>query len=141
MARKTAIIVFLACLGVPLDAWPQAELVEIACPSCGYRQRFIQGSRPSDMGRNIEYLIVVCERSNTIRSVRVPLDPSAPVNSQTLVARQTGTGTSKMLGIELPKFIIPGNTCPLYPVTAYLDANICPVDGNPGVRYAIVGQF
>ena len=57
------------------------------------------------------------------------------------MARPFGTAKSKVLGIELPKFLIPGNTCALFPVTAYLEANVCPVDGRGGVLAALVDHF
>jgi len=139
MAYRSAAIFFLMLVAVPGEAFSQAEIVEVYCPSCGYRERFVQGADASDQARNVQHVIVVCERSRMIRNVKVPLDPQTPVEGEPLLARRYGTGTSKLLGVRLPKFLVPGNTCPLYPVTAYLDANICPIDGQPGVRYGIVG--
>jgi len=46
-----------------------------------------------------------------------------------------------LLGMELPKFLVPGNTCPLYPITAYLDRNICPVDGRAGLEFKVIEYF
>jgi hypothetical protein len=89
----------------------------------------------------VQQVIVVCERSRDIRTIRLAIDPKLPVDGEPLLARQYGTGTSKFLGLELPKFMVPGNTCPLFPITAYLEANICPIDGRPGIQYGIVGQY
>ena len=123
------------------DTFAQAEIVEIYCPSCGFRERFVQGSTQADYARNIQRAIVVCERTPEIKNVVIALDPDRPVRGEPLVARQYGTGTSKMLGLVLPKFLVPGSTCPLFPVTAYLDANLCPVCGMAGIQYGIVGQY
>ena len=122
-------------------AWSQGQVVELTCPSCRYVQRFVQGSTPEEKTRNVQSIILVCERENQIRNERIPIDPKAPAKGGPLLAKQYGTGVSKILGIELPKFLIPGTTCPLYPVTAYLNANICPIDGSHGFYSAIVGQF
>ncbi|MGC8660761.1 MAG: hypothetical protein ACP5U1_16990, partial [Desulfomonilaceae bacterium] len=76
-----------------------------------------------------------------IRNIKVPIDPRLPTPEEPLVARRYGNGRSELLGVELPRFLIPGNTCPLFPVTAYLDANICPIDGRPGFRMSVVGEY
>lgn len=140
--KKSVLILFLAgVMFAPAVGLADAEIVEVSCPSCGYLERFAQGSTPADRARNIQRVIVVCERNRTIRSILLPLDPNLPVEGEPLVARQDGAGRSKLLNLELPKFLIPGNTCPLFPITAYLESNICPVDGQAGVRYGIVGQY
>lgn len=125
----------------PAAVLAQVEVIEIFCPSCGFRERFHQGAAPNDVARNVQQVIVVCERTRLVRTVKVPINPDAPTNGDGLLARQYGTGTSKILGIQLPKFLLPGNTCPLFPVAAYLEANLCPVDGRPGVQYAVVQPY
>lgn len=141
MAARVFLIIISALLFAPFPAWPQAELIELFCPDCGFRQRFVQGSTPADEARNVQQVIVVCERSGEVRSVKVPLDPRLPVQGEPLVARPFGTARSKVLGIDLPKFLIPGNTCALFPVTAYLEANVCPVDGRGRVLAALVDHY
>ncbi len=141
MLTRTAILSFLLLILGFVPAWPQGQVVELSCPSCGYVQRFVQGTTPEQQSRNVQSVILVCERSNEIRNERVPLDPSLPVAGEPLGAKQHGTGVSKLLGIDLPKFLVPGNTCALFPVTAYLEANVCPIDGSPGFYSAIVGHF
>jgi hypothetical protein len=135
---KALVALCALCATLPSPAWPNAELIEVACASCAYRNRFIQGSSPQDRADNIQWIIVVCERAGEIRSVRAPLDPKRPVRGEALPAKPNGTGVSKLLGMELPKFILPGNTCPLFPLAPYLESNVCPVDGRPGVQAALV---
>jgi len=125
----------------PVVVHAQMEIIEVYCPSCGFRERFQQGASSGDIARNIQHVIVVCERSREVRTVKVPINPDAPANGDGLLARQYGTGTSKLLGIQLPKFLLPGTTCPLFPVAAYLEANLCPLDGRPGVQYGVVQQY
>lgn len=140
MRRLFFLLLCAAVFWVPDYAEAAVEVVEIYCPSCGYRQQFLQGSGPQDEQRNLQHVIVVCERSNEIRSIRVPLMPDREVHNEPLVGRQYGTGKSKLLGgLELPKFLVPGNTCAFFPITAYLEAGICPVNGGPGIQAAIVG--
>lgn len=141
MNRSIICIGLIALLLIPVPALPQGEVVEIYCSGSGFRQRYLQGASAADYGRNVQSIIVVCERNRQIRSIRIPIDPNVPVHNEPLLARQYGTGLSKLLGIELPKFLVPGNTCPLFPLTAYLEANICPIDGSPGIQYAIVDYF
>lgn len=135
----------LICLTIlfslPSAALCEGEILEFSCPSCGYRQRFVQGSDEQDRAKNVQHVIVVCERSRSIRNITIPLDPNQPVKNAPLLARQYGTGRSELLGSTLPKFLVPGNTCPLFPITAYLDKNICPVDGQPGIQIAVVGAY
>lgn len=141
MREKTIYLLVLMILTLPATALAQAEIIEVFCPTCGFRKRFIQGADTLDQAKNLQHLIVVCERAGLIRNITIPLDPNAPVGREPLLARHQGTGTSRLLGIELPKFLVPGNTCPLFPLAAYLEANICPVDGQPGIEYAVVGQY
>jgi hypothetical protein len=101
----------------------------------------VQGFNADDERRNVQSIIVVCERTREIRSIRIPIDPAAPVQGEPLVARQYGTGRSDLLGLRLPRFLVPGNTCPLFPITAYLEHNVCPLDGRPGIQYAVVVYF
>jgi hypothetical protein len=128
-------------LMAPAAVFAQVEVIEIFCPSCGFRERFHQGAGPNDVARNVQHVIVVCERSREVRTVKVPINPDAPTNGEGLLARQYGAGASKILGIQLPKFLLPGNTCPLFPVAAYLEANLCPIDGRPGVQYGVVQPY
>jgi RNase P subunit RPR2 len=128
-------------LFAPVTAWPEGEVLEFACRSCGYRERFVQGSSESDQARNVQQVIVVCERTGEIRNIAIPLDPQQPVHGEPLLARQYGTGRSELLGVKLPRFLVPGNTCPLFPITAYLERNICPIDGKPGIEYSVVGYY
>lgn len=139
--RKAFIFTLLAFISVPTTAFSDGEILEFRCPSCGLRQRFAQGADENDMARNVQTIIVVCERSREIRTIRIPLDPAEPVRGEPLLARQYGTGRSQLLGIRLPRFLVPGNTCPLFPVTAYIERNICPVNGQPGIDYSVVGYF
>jgi hypothetical protein len=144
LARAAAwrLIVCVAAVGLlPSLAFSQAEVLEFQCQSCGYRQRFLQGCEPGDAERNIQHVIVVCERAGQIRSITVPLDPKLPVKDAPLLSRQFGFGQSEMLGVKLPRFLVPGNTCPLFPVSAYLERNICPIDGSPGMSVAVVVQY
>ncbi len=138
---KIVLIISAILLSIPSAASCEGEILEFSCPSCGYRQRFVQGSDEQDRAKNVQHVIVVCERSHSIRNIAIPLDPDRPVKSVPLLARQYGTGRSELLGSTLPKFLVPGNTCPLYPITAYLDRNICPVDGQPGIQIAVVGAY
>jgi RNase P subunit RPR2 len=139
MDGRTILLILMILVGLPVNAFSQAAVIEVSCPSCGFSERFVQGARASERARNVQHVIVVCERTGQIRSIKVPIDPRLPVEGEPLVARQVGTGMSKLLDAELPKFIIPGNTCPLFPLAAYLEANVCPIDGSPGVRYGLVG--
>lgn len=139
--RKPALFLLSAFISVPSAALGDGEILEFRCPSSGLRQRLAQGADERDIAGNVQTIIVVCERSREIRSIRIPLDPTQPVKGEPLLARQYGTGKSEMLGIRLPRFLVPGNTCPLFPVTAYLERNICPMDGRPGIDYSVVGYF
>ncbi len=139
--QKALLLTLLAFITVPTTAFSDGEILEFRCPSCGLRQRFAQGADANDIARNVQTIIVVCERSHEIRTIRIPLDPAEPVKGEPLLARQYGTGRSDLLGIRLPRFLVPGNTCPLFPVTAYLEQNICPVNGQPGIDYSVVGYF
>jgi hypothetical protein len=123
-----------------VEGWCQAEMLEVFCQSCGYRARFLQGADPADAAKNVQHIIVVCERTREIRNIRIPLNPEAPVHGVPLVARQYGTGTSDLLRVKLPKFLLPGNTCPLFPLASYIEWNVCPVDGRPGIAIASVGR-
>jgi hypothetical protein len=139
MSIRAIPFLLIALLSVPASGLAQSDIIELSCPSCSYRERFIQGFDAVDQARNIQHIIVVCERSGRIRSIKIPLDPKVPVEEEPLVARQYGLGMSKLLGVKLPKFLVPGNTCPLFPITAYLEANICPIDGRPGIQYGLIG--
>ncbi|GEM_PF-564326 len=124
---KTRIFFLLAVfLTASSEVVAQAEVIELTCPSCGYRQRFIQGADTLDETRNVQRIIVVCERSAEIRNITIPLDPRAPVQQEPLLARQHGTGTSRLLGVELPKFLVPAHL-PLFSRHRYLEANVCPM--------------
>ncbi|MBI5569048.1 MAG: hypothetical protein HY914_03800 [Desulfomonile tiedjei] len=141
-AAAWRIILCVAAVALlPSAAFPQAEVLEFQCQSCGYRQRFLQGCEPGDVERNIQHVIVVCERANQIRTITVPLDPKLPVKDERLLARQYGFGQSELLGLKLPRFLVPGNTCPLFPISAYLERNVCPIDGSPGMSVAVVMQY
>jgi hypothetical protein len=89
----------------------------------------------------VQNIIVVCERAKQVRNIVIPLEPDQPVGEVPLLARQYGTGSSDLLGIKLPRFLVPGNTCPLLPISAYLEHGVCPIHGGEGLRYAIVGQY
>jgi hypothetical protein len=143
MMRKQLNRVFVLVLAIlmiaPGVSLAQTELLELYCPSCGYRERFMQGSDPWEEQRNVQNIVVVCERSGQIRNIKIPLDPRSPVHGEPLLARQYGMGRSELLGERLPRFLVPGNTCPLFPITAYLERNICPIDGGIGIQVAVVG--
>jgi hypothetical protein len=144
MMRKQSNRIFTLVLAIlmiaPGVSLAQMDLLELYCPSCGYRERFMQGSDELEEQRNVQHIIVVCERSGQIRNIKIPLDPKSPVHGEPLLARQYGTGRSELLGERLPRFLVPGNTCPLFPVTAYLERNICPIDGSVGIQVAVVGR-
>ena len=144
MVRKQSkgiCILVLAILIIPPGiSLAQMDLLELYCPSCGYRERFMQGADAWEEQRNIQHIIVVCERAGQIRNIKIPLDPRSPVHGEPLLARQHGMGRSELLGEKLPRFLVPGNTCPLFPVTAYLERNICPIDGSPGIQVAVIGR-
>jgi hypothetical protein len=134
------LMILLAILTIsPGISVAQVDMLELYCPSCGYRERFMQGADPLEQQRNIQHIIVVCERTGQIRNVKIPVDPGIPVYGEPLLARQYGTGRSELLGEKLPRFLVPGNTCPLFPVAAYLERNICPVDGSIGIQVALIG--
>ncbi len=135
------LLISAAVLCAPSQGAAEGEILEFFCQSCGYRERFAQGFDQADEARNIQRIIVVCERNKQIRSIKIPLDPKLPVNGEPLLARQYGTGYSDMLGMTMPKFLVPGNTCPLFPITGYLERNICPVDGREGLAYTVVEYF
>ncbi len=141
MNFQIALMAALTLTLFPTPALSDGEVLELACPSCGYRQHLVQGFNADDERRNVQSIIVVCERTREIRSIRIPIDPAAPVQGEPLVARQYGTGRSDLLGLRLPRFLVPGNTCPLFPITAYLEHNVCPLDGRPGIQYAVVVYF
>ena len=119
----------------------EVAVIDFACASCGHKERLIQGSDAVDQAHNVQSIIVVCERNHKIRNIKIPIDPGLPTPEEPLVARRYGNGRSELLGVELPRFLIPGNTCPLFPITAYLDANICPIDGSPGFMMSVVGEY
>ena len=133
-------VILVLLLVLPSLAYCQMEILEFHCPSSGYRERFVQGADPRDQERNVQQIIVVCERSGQIRSVKIPLDEKLPVHGEPLLARKMGTARSELLGEKLPHFLVPGNTCPLFPITAYLQRNICPLDGSPGIQVVLVGR-
>lgn len=135
------LVISAALLCIPSQGAAEGEILEFFCQSCGYRERFAQGADQADEARNLQHIIVVCERTKQIRSIKIPLNPKLPVNGEPLLAGQYGTGYSELLGMTLPKFLVPGNTCPLYPITAYLEQNICPVDGRPGMEFKVVEYF
>jgi len=134
-------VIFTLVSLAPCFVHAQAEIIEFYCPSCGFRERFVQGAAAEDRAKNVQSIIVVCERSQQVRNVKIPLDPKLPVRDEPLVAHQNGTGYSEILGIRLPRFLVPGNTCPLFPIAAYVDRNICPIDGRPGIDLRAVGQY
>jgi hypothetical protein len=124
------------------DVRSEGEVLEFSCPSCGYREQFVQGFNATDEARNIQRIIVVCERNHQIRSIAIALNESEPVKDEPLLAKQYGMGKSELLGgIKLPRFLVPGNTCPLFPITAYLQRNICPIDGREGLHYKVMGRY
>lgn len=125
----------------PTFTLAELTILELSCPSCGYRDRFAQGADDVDQSHNVQNIIVVCERNRQIRNVKIPLDPGSETPGEPLIARRSGNGRSDILGIELPRFLIPGNTCPLFPVAAYLEANICPIDGSAGFNFTVIGQY
>jgi len=143
LTRLAPILVpaLMAICTVPSLALSQVAILEFVCPTCGYRQQFIQGSRPEDRASNVQHIIVVCERAKQIRNIAIPLDAEKPAEGEALIARQYGQGRSELLGIRLPRFLVPGNTCPLFPISAYLERNICPVHGSEGLRFSVVGQY
>jgi hypothetical protein len=142
--KASKAILLLAAVLVLLantPALPEGEILEIFCRSCGFRERFVQGSDAEEEGRNVQNIIVVCERNSQIRNIKIPLDPNKPVVGEPLAAKQYGEGKSDLLEIKLPRFLVPGNTCPLFPVSPYLERNICPIDGRPGLEFTLVGRF
>ncbi len=143
-AKSSRAILLLAAalvLSTSTRALPQGEILEFHCRSCGYTERFVQGSNADEESRNVQNIIVVCERTHQIRNVKIAVNPNEPVKGEPLLARQFGEGKSDLLDVKLPMFLVPGNTCPLFPVTAYLERNICPVDGGVGLDFSVVGRF
>ncbi len=137
--RLIVLFLFFPAILLPSTAaWGQVQVVEVFCRSCGYRGRFIQGADQKDAASNVQNIIVVCERTREIRNIRIPINPDAPTKGNPLIARQYGLGKSELLGIRLPKFLVPGTTCPLFPLASYLEWNICPIDGGPGITVAPV---
>ena len=135
------IVVVLAALWVaPALVLAEGEIIEFFCPSCDFRERFVQGFTEEERSRNVQHIIVVCERNGQIRNIKIALNPDLPVKHEPLVALPAGTGRSELLDMTLPRFLVPGNTCPLYPITAYLERNVCPVDGRPGIEFTVVGR-
>jgi hypothetical protein len=134
-----ATVLLLTAYSAP--AFPDGEILEFMCSTCGYRQQFAQGFDQEDERRNVQSIVVVCERTHEIRTIKVALNPNAPVSGEPLLARQFGTGRSELLGMRLPRFLVPGNTCPLFPITAYLQHGICPIDGRFGFHFTVVGYF
>jgi hypothetical protein len=136
---------FLLVIGTlcaaPVAAISEGEIIEFYCRSCEFRERFVQGFNEADRARNIQNIIVVCERNGQIRNVKIALNPDLPVTNEPLLARQAGMGKSELLGMTLPRFLVPGNTCALFPITAYLEHDVCPVDGRPGIEYLVVGRY
>ncbi len=135
------LVAIVALCGAPALVFSDGEIIEFFCPSCDFKERFVQGFNEADRARNVQHIIVVCERNGQIRSVKIALNPDLPVKHEPLVARPAGTGRSELLGMTLPRFLVPGNTCPLYPITAYLERNVCPVDGRPGITFTVVGRY
>jgi hypothetical protein len=140
---SNAILLLAAIMVVSVytPASAEGELLEVFCRSCGFRERFVQGSDAQEEARNIQNIIVVCERASQIRNIKIPLNPNQPVTGEPLLAKQYGEGKSDLLDARLPRFLVPGNTCPLFPVAAYLERNICPLDGRPGLEFTLVGRF
>jgi RNase P subunit RPR2 len=134
-------VLLATLLLIPATGRCQGEVLEFVCRSCGYRERLVQGANAADRARNVQHVIVVCERTGEIRDISIPIDPHRPVRGEPLLGRRLGTGRSELLGEWLPKYIVPGNTCPLFPITAYLERNICPIDGRPGIQYSVVGYY
>ncbi len=139
-SNRFFLLVLVILMIAPAVSLAQVDLLELYCPSCGYRERFVQGSDQWEEQRNIQNIIVVCERTGQIRTIKIPIDPKSPVHGEPLPARQYGMGRSALLGERLPRFLVPGNTCPLFPITAYLERNICPLDGSFGLQVSVVGH-
>lgn len=135
------LITILSIFALEAIAQSRGEYIEIVCRASGYRARFPQGSTAEEEMANVQNIIVVCERNNQIRSIKIPLNKDNPVQGEPLLAKQFGYGKSDLLGISLPRFLVPGNTCPLFPISAYLEHNICPIDGTEGIDATIIGHF
>jgi len=86
MMRKRSNRVFALVLAIlmiaPAVSLAQMDLLELYCPSCGYRERFMQGSDQWEEQRNVQNIIVVCERSGQIRNIKIPIDPGSPVHGE-----------------------------------------------------------
>ncbi|MGC8604525.1 MAG: hypothetical protein ACP5VS_12690, partial [Desulfomonilaceae bacterium] len=126
------VIVIVSLISASIEAKSEVAVIDLSCVACGYKKRFIQGADPIDQAHNVQNIIVVCERTHQIRNIKIPIDPSAPSKGEPLLAKRFGYGRSELLGVDLPRFLVPGNTCPLFPITAYLDSNVCPIDGSSG---------
>ncbi|MCX5872996.1 MAG: hypothetical protein NTY51_07145 [Deltaproteobacteria bacterium] len=135
------IVIIATLLSAPMDVRSEVAVLEISCATCGYRERLIQGADEADQANNVQNIIVVCERSRQIRNIRIPIDPGGPLPGEPLLARRYGNGRSELLGVELPRFLVPGNTCPLFPIAAYLESNICPIDSSQGFTFTVIGQY
>ena len=140
-SRFLPVVVMVSLFLFPISVQSEVAVLELSCVNCGYRGRLIQGADGVDQAHNIQSIIVVCERNRQIRNIKIPIDPGAPSSGEPLLAKRYGNGRSELLGMELPRFLVPGNTCPLFPITAYLDANVCPIDGSPGFTYTEIGRY
>jgi hypothetical protein len=135
------LVAIVTLWAAPAVVFAEGEIIEFSCPSCDFRERFVQGFNEVERARNVQHIIVVCERNGQIRNVKIALNPDLPVKHEPLVALPAGKGRSELLGMTLPRFLVPGNTCPLFPITAYLERNVCPVDGRPGIEFTVVGRY
>ena len=140
-SRFLPVVVMVSLFLFPISVQSEVAVLELSCVNCGYRGRLIQGADGVDQAHNIQSIIVVCERNRQIRNIKIPIDPGVPSSGEPLLAKRYGNGRSELLGMELPRFLVPGNTCPLFPVTAYLDASVCPIDGSPGFTYTEIGRY
>ncbi len=71
---------YLFCIGLivlldPMDARSEGEILEFFCQSCGYKAQFVQGFSAEEQTRNIQHVIVVCERAGQIKNIKIPLNP------------------------------------------------------------------
>ncbi|MHB8205695.1 MAG: hypothetical protein ACYDHG_18610, partial [Desulfomonilaceae bacterium] len=72
-------------LSAPVDVRSEVAVIDVSCASCGYKERFIQGADGVDQAHNVQSIIVVCERTQQIRNIKIPIDPGAPSPGEPLL--------------------------------------------------------
>ena len=124
-SKAILLLAAILVLSAYTPALPEGEILEFFCRSCGFRERFIQGSDAQEEARNVQNIIVVCERTSQIRNIKIPLNPNQPVTGEPLLGKQFGEGKSDLLDVKLPRFLgsgehVPSVSCGSLSGTRYL---------------------